>query len=342
MLEVNQIVQKVVAGVLLTAEEAYCLQKSILAGQVSTDELIKIFESMQDRIVTTQELQGFLQASMESMISVSAEGDVLDTCSTGGDGINVFNISTLSAIVCVSGGVKVAKHGNKSASSNCGSFDLLEKIGLDFNLTSEQATQKLKTHNLVFLFAPLFHPSFRFAKEARARFAKKTYFNFLGPLINPARAKFQVIGVSDSTMILKMGQALLNNGSKKVWILIADNGLNEISPVGLTKVWEFELGKTEPEEFVINPEEYGIFHDNLDDILCDNIDQAEDIFWSILQNKAPKIQIDTVCLNAAAGFYVAGKVSNFLDGVFLAKDLIVSGKALSQIQDYLNSSKKQV
>ncbi len=339
MLDINQIIQKIVSGVSVTTEEAYCLQKSILAGQVDTDRLVKIFEFMQDRIATTQELQGFLQASVESMIAVNVEGDVLDTCSTGGDGINVFNISTLSAIVCASGGVKVAKHGNKSVSSKCGSFDLLEKIGLDFNLTSEQVAQKLKNHNLVFLFAPLFHPSFRFAKEARTKFAKKTYFNFLGPLINPVKVKFQVIGVSDPKMTLKMGQALLGNGSKKVWILIADNGLNEISPVGLTKVWEFELGKAKPEEFVINPNEYGIFHKNCDDILCDNIDQAEEIFWSILQNKAPKIQIDTVCLNAAAGFYVVGKVSNFFDGVLLAKDLISSGKALRQVQDYLNPSK---
>ncbi len=336
MLTQSVILDKLVTGQKLNTLEAYFLQKAVLSGQVDTDTLLKIFQLMANRIASEEELLGFLQASREVMLSFDPENPVLDTCSTGGDGINIFNVSTLAAIVCASGGVRVAKHGNKSASSSVGSFDLLEAIGVHLPSEPQTAKEQLINYGLVFLFAPQFNPAFRWAKEARAKFGAKTYFNFLGPLLNPARPAYQVIGVSDKKkMIIPMGRALLKTGSQKVWLLQADNGLNEISPVGLTQVWEFVQGNEQVQQFTINPEEYGISHYSLEEILVTNLEQAKQIFWDVLHNRAKSSQLDTVALNAAAGFYVSGKVNNFLDGVYLAKELLASGQALRKLHQVL-------
>ncbi len=335
MLTHTVVVDRLLTGQELSTAEAYLLQKAVLSGQIDTETLLKVFQAMAERIATQEELLGFLQASREVMLSFDPENLVLDTCSTGGDGINVFNISTLAAIVCASGGVMVAKHGNKSASSAVGSFDLLEAIGAHLPSEPQMAKEQLINHGLVFLFAPKFNPAFKWAKEARARFGQKTYFNFLGPLVNPARPAYQVIGVSEVKMVEPMGQALLSTGSQKVWLLQAQNGLNEISPVGLTQVWEFVQGNHQVNTFVINPEEYGINHSSLEEILVTNLEQAKQIFWDVLHNRAKASQLDTVALNAAAGFCVAGKVNNFLDGVLLAKELLASGQALRKLQQAL-------
>ena len=329
------ILDKLLTGQELSASEAYAFQTAVLAGQVDTETLVAVFQAMSERIASEAELLGFLQASREVMLGFDPENLVLDTCSTGGDGINVFNVSTLAAIVCASGGVMVAKHGNKSASSVVGSFDLLEAIGVNLPSDPQTAKEQLKTNGLVFLFAPKFNPAFKWAKEARVKFGRKTYFNFLGPLVNPAKPAYQVIGVSEVKMVEPMGQALLKTGSQKVWLLQAQNGLNEISPVGLTRVWEFVQGSDQVNEFLINPEEYGIFSTTLEDILVNNLEQAKQIFWNVLQNRANPSQMATVVLNAAAGFCVAGKVNNFLDGVLLAKELLVSGQALYKLQQVL-------
>jgi len=335
MLSQSVILDKLFTGQELNTLEAYFLQKAVLSGQVDTDTLLKIFQLMANRIASEEELLGFLQASREVMLSFNPENPVLDTCSTGGDGINIFNVSTLAAIVCASGGVMVAKHGNKSASSSVGSFDLLEAIGVHLPSEPQTTKERLINHGLVFLFAPQFNPAFRWAKEARAKFGRKTYFNFLGPLLNPAKPAYQIIGVSDKKMIIPMGRALLKTGSQKVWLLQADNGLNEISPVGLTQFWEFVQGNDRVNTFVINPEEYGINHSTLEEILVTNLEQAKQIFWDVLHNRAKSSQLDTVALNAAAGFYVSGKVNNFLDGVYLAKELLASGQALRKLQQVL-------
>ena len=335
MLTQSVILDKLFTSQELNTLEAYFLQKAMLSGQIDTDTLLKIFSVMANRIASEAELLGFLQASREVMLSFDPENPVLDTCSTGGDGINIFNVSTLAAIVCASGGVMVAKHGNKSASSSVGSFDLLEAIGVHLPSEPQTAKEQLVSYGLVFLFAPQFNPAFRWVKEARAKFGRKTYFNFLGPLLNPAKPAYQIIGVSDKKMIIPMGRALLKTGSQKVWLLQADNGLNEISPVGLTQFWEFVQGNDRVNTFVINPEEYGINHSTLEEILVTNLEQAKQIFWDVLHNRAKSSQLDTVALNAAAGFYVSGKVNNFLDGVYLAKELLASGQALRKLQQVL-------
>ncbi len=336
MANFKQNLKKLKLGKTLTEIEAYEMQQIILGEMVETNEILEVFESMSDRIATAEELTGILKASRESMKQVEVNFPTLDTCSTGGDGIQTFNISTLSAIVCASLGAPVAKHGNKSATSTCGSFDLLEKLGVHFQLDPEMASERLKKHGLVFLFAPNFHPAFRFVKEARQKFGKKTYFNFLGPLLNPTRSQFQVIGVSDKKMIPAMGKALIYSGTEKVWLLQGEDGLNEITPTSRTQVWEFRNGTSKPEEFWLNPEEYGISLHPISQIECNDIDSATEIFGKVLRNKTDQAKKDTVILNTAAGLYVFGKVKNYLDGVNLAREAIENGMALAKFQDFVS------
>ncbi len=320
----------------LSQTQAYALQKRILAGDIDTPQLVKIFESLAERLAEPEELVGFLQASRESMNRVELDFPTLDTCSTGGDGINIFNVSTLSAIVCASLKVPVAKHGNKSASSSHGSFDLLENLGLNFQLNPQQAQTVIRQTGLVFLFAPLFHPAFRFAKSARLQFGQPTYFNFLGPLLNPTQSQYQVIGVSNTQMVPAMGQALIQSGSKRVWLVQGQDGLNEISPTGLTKVWEFREDQANPEEFWLNPQEYGLPLHSLADIQCNDPHQAKKIFWDALDNRASQAVQDTVILNSAAGLYVYGKINNYLDGVNLAREAIQSGLAKQKWEEFVS------
>lgn len=334
MSDLDSILNKLSEKEILSRQQAYTLQKQILSGRVNTETLLKVFEHLSERIIDFQELSGILAASEEAMTAVPCVLPTLDTCSTGGDGLDIFNVSTLAAIVCASLNVPVAKHGNRSASSKHGSFDLLEKLQVNFQLNSQQASQLLDKTGLVFLFAPIFHPAFGQAKEARTQFGKPTYFNFLGPLLNPTHSHYQVIGVSNAKMAVGMGRALIESGSHRVWLVAGNDGLNEITPAGRTKVWEFVTGQEGFQEFWLNPQEYGLPLHDLEDIKCLNLDQAEEIFWQVLENKSDPAVMDTVILNSAAGLYAYGRANNYSDALILAKEALHSGQALAKFMEF--------
>jgi len=320
----------------LSESEAFDLQSSILAGAVTTPILLLIFTALSGRKVTKEELGGFFKASQKAMTSLNVETPTLDTCGTGGDNSGSFNISTVSALVCAAAGVPVAKHGNRAASSKCGSADVLETLGVKLDLNAEQAKKVLEQTGFVFLFARNFHPAFKHAAEARKTFGKKTYFNLLGPLLNPAKALYRVHGLADFSFAETLGDILTDSGVKRMWLVHAEDGMDEISPASVTHVIERQDGGTKM--FTIDPKKFGLSISDRNELQGGDVKTNADIMSNILQGKGTKAQNAAVILNAAAGLTVYGKVATYKEAVTLASSVIASGKGYEKLQEVIKAS----
>jgi anthranilate synthase/phosphoribosyltransferase len=318
----------------LTRDKAYNLQCAILKNQINTDQLLKIFADLDKRDLTADELLGFYRASKDFMQTLPGYGgELLDTCGTGGDNKQTFNISTLAALVCASLGVKVAKHGNRAASSKCGSADILESLGVNINLNPNQARACLDKCGITFMYAPIYHPAFKNAKEARQKFGKKTYFNLLGPLLNPADAKFRLVGVSDSGKIPLVLSLLKQSGVKKALVVHGKDGLDEVSPIAATKV--FELNKQdEIKQYIIDPKKYGFKNFDFSDIQVENSAQAKKVFLDVLSGQGKPAQMAVVILNSAAALLAANAVETLEHGIKQAYSALHSGKALAKLEEF--------
>ncbi|MEK7161532.1 MAG: anthranilate phosphoribosyltransferase [Patescibacteria group bacterium] len=318
-------------GQQLSFKNALDFQKLILSGQFEESDLIEAFKHFGQRALTYDELLGFYSASAEAMVQVPTERETLDTCGTGGDNSGSFNISTVAALICAATGVFVAKHGNRASSSQCGSADVLEALGVNINLNPEQAMECLETCNFVFLMAKNYHPAFRFASPARKSYGKKTYFNLLGPLLNPCNAQYRIHGFSDPSQLQNLGKILMDSGVKRAWLANSEDGLDEISPSKPTNVWEFCQG-TEILTFKINPEDLGFSGLKLSDVKGGDAKVNSGIILGILNNHANEAQTACSLLNAAAGLTVYGKAVNFQEGISIAKEVLASGQALEKLQ----------
>lgn len=319
-------------------ESAYILQKQILNGEITEERLIKIFESIGEReigIVTKDELKGFLRASREAMIKVSFNEKTLDTCGTGGDGFNTFNISTAVSFVCAAAGVNIAKHGNRASSSKSGSADVLEAFGIDLKISKEKAINMLQDINWTFLFAPMYHKSFRYVASARKKYGKKTYFNLLGPLLNPVESKFQIVGTTNKKDALLIGQTLIETGSKKVITLNSKSGIDEVSPEGKTNIFEFNEGK-KIKVYKISPANFGMKDYPISEIIGGDKNRNAKIILDIFENNANNASKNVVALNAGIALYTIGNVSSTEEGVKKALYLIESGKVRQKFVEILS------
>lgn len=268
---------------------------------------------------------------------VAVCGDnVVDIVGTGGDGANLFNVSTASSFVAASLGVKVAKHGSTGVSSSSGASDLLTQIGVNLQLNPEQLAQTLQSQNMCFMFAPNHHPAMRHAKNVRAMLKMRTIFNVLGPLTNPASAPNTLLGVFDQMWCETLAAALGELGSRHVWVVASDDGLDEISLASATKVTEFKDGQLTT--FKITPEELGVVRQSLDGLMVSSpkesltlIQQALDpSFDDTSTNKAR----DIIALNAGAALYLSGMADSPKAGVELAQSSIKSGQAMQKMHDF--------
>ena len=323
----------------LTAEEAGLMQEQIISGQLSKEEIIKIFELFEAKPITNEEMLGVVNATRKNMVKVDVGFDCLDNCGTGGDKLNTFNISTVSSIVCASAGIPIAKHGNRAASSKCGSADVLEELGVKIELDAQQAQKCLEDCGIVFMFAPLFHPALKHVKDARVEYGQKTYFNILGPMLNPAGVKHQLIGVSDTDKVELIGNTLLQAGSKRIIIVHGKEGMDEISIETGTQVFDFKQ-KEEVESYEIDPKDFDLDTYPLEEIKGGDRKENANIFLSILKNQASPAQTNAVLLNSAAGMMAFGKVSDMQEGIDLAKEQIESGKALAKLKEFIDVSNK--
>ncbi len=260
---------------------------------------------------------------------VNFTNGVLDIVGTGGDGSNTFNISTTSAFVLASGGVKVAKHGNRAASSKCGTADCLEALGLNLDLSPKESRELLARTGFCFLFAQKYHPAMRFVGGVRKELGFRTVFNILGVLSNPARPEFMVLGVYDESLVRPLAEVLVRLGVKRGFVVFGRDGLDELSLLGETAVCEF--GRGEMREFVVTPEKFGLKRCTKAELLGGDAATNANILREILAGKSGT-KADAVALNAGAGFYISGVSESFEAGVGVASEILRSGRALCVLE----------
>ena len=333
----GRVITKLLHGESLPEEETAGAMAEIMEGAATPAQIAGFVVALRAKGETTEEIVGLVKTMREygEKVPLPAHYEVLDTCGTGGDRSGTFNVSTAAALVCAGAGVKIAKHGNRAASSRCGSADVLEALGVKLDLTPDQVSACIERAGIGFCFAPLFHPAMRHAGTTRRELGVATVFNFLGPLTNPAGATRQALGVSDPSMLPKMVETLGRLGSKHVVAFHGHQGLDELATSGPSHVLELKDGATR--EWTIDPSELGLESAPLESIAGGDAAENAAAIRSLLAGDAgPKR--DVVVLNAAAGLIAAGRVEDMPAGLVMAADAIDSGGAARSLELMIEAS----
>ena len=286
----------------LSFEESKSTFESMMSGKVKEEEIHDFLTSSSAKGETSDEIAGGVYVLRNKAAQVKVPDDTVDTCGTGGDGKNTLNISTAAALLLSSFGVKVAKHGNKSVSSKCGSADVLEKLNININLGPKEVETSINNTNFGFMFAPGYHSAMKYVGPVRKKIGKRTIFNLIGPLSSPAKVKRQVVGVFDKKLLKIFAEALKNLNLKKALIVHSQDGLDEISPYANTDIVELTNGKIT--EFVLNPKDLGVKAGNFENIIGKDPEYNGGKMKEIFEGKDNDFSV-AVCLNAAAGLLVA-------------------------------------
>ncbi|MBD8070247.1 anthranilate phosphoribosyltransferase [Bacillus sp. PS06] len=318
-----QLLNKSVSGETLSEQEAFEMMNEIMEGNVTSSQIASLLSILRYRGETVEELTGFAKAMRAHMTTLDFDGDLIDTCGTGGDGAQTFNISTAAAIVISSLGVKVAKHGNRAVSSKSGSADVLEKLGIDIQATGEEAIRALNETGMSFLFAPLYHSAMKHAVVPRKEIGFRTVFNLLGPISNPACCKRQVIGVFSIDHAEKLAQTMKNLGSKHVLFVTGRDGLDEVTITMETDVVELIDG--EIRRFVLKPEELGLQRGTIEELTVSTSEESASLIEAIITEQSNISATNIVIINSAVALYVAGKVKSISEGVTLAREALRNG-----------------
>ena len=316
----------------LSFNESKAAFEILMEGKASEDEIFDFLTLLSSKGEVSDEIAGGVYVLRDKSKRVNVQ-DCVDTCGTGGDGMNTLNISTASALLLASMGIKVAKHGNKAVSSKCGSGDVLEALNIKIDLEPKDIEDQIKKNNFGFMFAPNYHSAMRFVGPTRKKIGKRTIFNMIGPLSSPALVEKQVVGVFDKKLLKIFANALNNLNIKFAWIVNSEDGLDEISPYAKTNVVQLKDNKIL--EITIDPNELNINADKFDNLLGDgakfNAAKMIDIFKGE-DNDFSK----AVCLNAAAGLIVAEKYSTFNNAYEDARKHILTGKAFEHLKKIQN------
>jgi anthranilate phosphoribosyltransferase len=311
------------------AEMAECMNE-IMEGRATEAQIGAFLTALRIKGETIEEITGAARIMREKATRIKAPDGVVDTCGTGGDMSNTFNISTTSALVVAAAGVPVAKHGNRSVSSSSGSADVLEALGVKVDLAPEKVEKCLFATNFGFLFAPIFHPAMKFAIGARREIGIRTIFNILGPLTNPAGAKRQVLGVFASRLTETLASVLGNLGAVDCMVVHGEDGLDEISSCDGTKISRFRNGFVDTS--YITPEDFGFKKHDRSQLIGEGKDINAGISLSILNGEdGPRREI--VLMNAAAALMVAGKANDYITATEIAADAIDSKKAVLKLEE---------
>ncbi len=328
-MEMKEAIQKTVEKQDLSHEEAFSVAQTIMQGKATDAQIAGLLVALRLKGETVDEITGFARAMREEAIQVPCSAnELVDTCGTGGDRSRTFNVSTLAALVAGGAGCKVAKHGNRSVSSQCGSADCLLELGVNLEVSPEVMARCIDENGVGFLFAPLLHKAMKYAIGPRREIGIRTIFNVLGPLTNPAGAKRQLLGVFDEALTESLAKVLKNLGSEHVWVVHGD-GLDEITTTGPTKVTELKQGTIRT--FSIEPEEFGFQRVPKEALLGGDAKTNAKIALDVLSGK-PGPTRDVVVLNAGAVIYVAGMASSIQEGIEMAKESIDSGKAMEKLE----------
>ncbi len=333
------LIEKLVRHEDLTTDEAAQAMREVMEGRAAPGALAGLLTALVMKGERPEEIAGLARTMREHAVRLTTSpGDVFDTCGTGGDRSGTFNVSSAAAIVVGACGVKVAKHGNRSVSSRCGSADVFEALGVNVAAPPLVVEQTLREANIAFFFAPTFHPSMRHAAPIRKEMGIRTTFNLLGPLTNPAGATRQIVGVPRPELTQVMARALMLLGATRAWVVHGAGGIDEISTTGHTKVSECRAGAVHT--FFIHPGEFGLAKASASDLRGGDAAENASIVRGVLDGRrgAPR---DIVLFNAGAALLVAGRVSSVREGIARAAEAIDSGAAKDTLERMVRLSRAE-
>ena len=312
----------------LSFDESKTVFEILMEGKASDNEIFDFLTLLTNKGEVSDEIAGGVYVLRNKAKKVNIK-NCIDTCGTGGDGKNTLNISTASAILLASMGIKVAKHGNKAVSSKCGSGDVLEALNININLNPKEIENQINKYNFGFMFAPNYHSAMKYVGPTRKKIGKRTIFNMIGPLSSPALVQRQVVGVFDKKLLKIFGNGLKSLNIKFAWIVNSEDGLDEISPYAKTNVIQIKDNKIS--EIVIDPKDLKINADKFENLLGDDADFNAKKVIEIFKGENNDFS-KAVCLNAAAGLIVSENFTKFTDAYQNAKEHILSGKAYEHLR----------
>ena len=338
---IKEAIGKVVTGTDLNETEMVAAMNEIMSGECTPAQIGSFITALRMKGETIDEITGAARVMREKAARVDAgtgDGILVDTCGTGGDSSGTFNVSTAAAFVVAGAGVVVAKHGNRSITSKCGSADVLEALGVDLDLSAEQVGQCIRETGIGFMFAPAMHGAMKHAIGPRREIGIRTIFNVLGPLTNPAGANVQVMGVFDPGLTAKLAAVLGKLGAMRAMVVCGEGNMDELTVTGETIVAEWRDGKVE--EYKVSPEEVGLSRATIDDIKGKEDAAAAATHLRQILTGEDGPCLDMVLLNSGAALMAAGKAADLKGGIELARETIANGKALAKVDTLVSFSGK--
>jgi len=337
---IKEAIVKIVNKQDLSYDEAYAVMNEIMSGETTPTQnaaFLAALSTKSAKAETTDEIAGCAAAMRDHATKVELDYPSFEIVGTGGDGAHSFNISTVSGIVAAAGGMKVSKHGNRAASSKCGTADCLEALGVNIQQSPERVKTLLDEAGMSFFFAQKYHSSMKYIGAIRKELGVRTVFNILGPLTNPASPKMQLLGVYDEYLVVPLAQVLMSLGVERGMVVYGQDKLDEMSLSAPTTVCEFKDGWFK--SYVITPEQFGLTRCKKEDLVGGSPEENAEIAKDILKGvKGPKR--DAVLLNAGASLYIGGKAESIADGIKLAAELIDSGKAMAVLEKMIEVSNR--
>ncbi|MCF6150054.1 MAG: anthranilate phosphoribosyltransferase [Candidatus Kuenenia sp.] len=335
----KEIIYKLINRKNLSLEECFNAMTQIMEGHASEAQIASFLTALCMKGETVEEITGCTLAIRQKALKINAgKGIIIDTCGTGGDERNTFNISTAAAFVIAGAGLKVAKHGNKASSSKCGSADVLRQLGVNIEAEVKTVEKCIEVANVGFLFAPLLHQAMKYASKPRKEIGIRTIFNLIGPLANPAGATHRILGVYNEHLTVIIAETLKRLGDNHAFVVHGLDGLDEITVTEKTKICELVGGSVK--NYYIDPQDFGIEKSNLSDLLVNSPEESADAIKEIFDGvRSPKRNV--VLLNAAAAIIAGGKAKNFPQGIEIASQSIDEGMAKESLQKLIDISWQQ-
>lgn len=323
----------------LTQDTMLGVMRQVMSGELTSAQIAAFLIALRAKGETVDEIAAaaMVMRELSTKVAIQDTEHLIDTCGTGGDGIQTFNVSTVCAFVAAAAGAKVAKHGGRSVSSTCGSADVLETLGVNVNQTPEQVAATVNEIGIGFMFAPNHHSAMKHAAPVRRELGVRTLFNLLGPMTNPATARRQVMGVFDKNLTGKLAQVLQKLGSEHVLVVHGADGMDEISFTGDTYVAELKNGQVS--EYVLNPSQFGLAVHSLKDIQIQSAEESKAMILDVLGGKQGAAR-DIVLMNAGAAIYVSGQAESLQAGIHKAAEVIDSGAALEKLNQLITRSNR--
>ena len=332
---IKEAIGRLIEGRSLNMDEAASVMEEIMSGEATPAQFGAFVTALRLKGETVSEITGLARTMRAKAVPVKTSGPVVDTCGTGGDGAGTFNISTAAAFVVAAAGLRVAKHGNRAMSSHCGSADVLEALRVKIDLNAGQVAQCLEEVGIGFMFAPLFHPAMKYAAAPRRELGIRTIFNILGPLTNPAGASAQMLGVADGSLVAKMAEVLKGLGCKHALVVHGEDGLDEITVSGITRVCE--LKDDAITSYSIRPEDFGLDEAASDSLKGGSAEENAVLLRRILDGALGPPR-DAVVMNAAAALVAGDRVRTLKEGAELAQQLIDGGQARARLEHLIEFS----